>query len=72
MYELTVVFRTAQYDCVEKRGEITYTGIVEIATAERILKAFTDDNPSYIIYAANIYKVSDKKPIGEGVSDDAF
>lgn len=72
MYELTIVFRANQLDCDEKRGEITYAGIKDIATAERILKAFIDDNPIYIICAANIYKVAEKKPVKEGVPDDAF
>lgn len=72
MYELTIVFRANQLDCDEKRGEITYSGINNISTAEKILKAFTDDNPIYIICAANIFKISDKKPIKEEVADDAF
>ena len=72
MYELTIVFRANQLDCDEKRGEITYAGIKDIATAERILKSFIDDNPIYIICAANIYKVAEKKPVKKEVPDDAF
>ena len=71
MYELTIVFRANQLDCAEKRGEITYTGIKDTRLAVKILKAFLEDNPVYIICAANIYKVAEK-PIREGVPDDAF
>jgi hypothetical protein len=70
MYELTIVFRANQLDCNEKRGEITYAGIKDIVTAERILKTFLDDNPVYTICAANIYRKT--KSITEGVPDDAF
>lgn len=72
MYELTIVFRANQLDCDEKRGEITYSGIKDMTTAEKILKTFIDDNPIYIICAANIFKVSDKKPVRKEMSDDAF
>lgn len=72
MYELTIVFRANQLDCDEKRGEITYSGIKNTYLAVKILQTFLEDNPVYIICAANIYKVAENKPIGEGVPDDAF